>query len=91
MHPELTTISIHANDETTEEEWDQINAVLSQVQDEAVVYIKSEAERLGIDERYMSDIFYLRSRSRWTQEKEDYLISLAREGKPFPDILSGEF
>jgi hypothetical protein len=54
-------------------------------------YTIEEAEKLGVSIRAMSDILYLRTRSRWTQEKEDYLIKLAKEGKPLPNVMAGDF
>ena len=61
------------------------------LQEETDRAIEAEAETLGVSFNDMSLVHYLRSRSRWTQEKEDYLIELAREGKPLPNVLSGEF
>jgi hypothetical protein len=49
--------------------------------------IQNEADKLGISYGAMCDIHYLRTRSRWTQEKEDYLIKLDKEGKPGPNIM----
>jgi len=48
---------------------------------------RSKAKELGINEDAANDIVYLRGRSRWTQEKEDYLVKLAKEGKPLPNIM----
>lgn len=47
--------------------------------------IKSLSKELNVSEGCANDVFYLRSRSRWTQELEDQLIELHRKGTP-PDI-----
>ena len=50
-------------------------------------------ENLGVSEETASAIQYLRSRSRWTPEKELELIVRDKEGDPIPlgYVLSGEF
>ena len=48
--------------------------------------IDAVVEEFGISPDAAINICYLRTRSRWTQEKEDYLIRLAREYKPLPDM-----
>lgn len=68
-----------------------LDKAMNEWQDEMSLYIKSVATELNIGFGQAADIVYLRGRSRWTQEKEDYLIQLAREGKAFPDILGGAF
>ncbi len=64
---------------------------MNKMQDELVKYWSGVADELGIGYVDATSICYLRTRSRWTQEKEDYLISLAKEGKPLPNVMSGEF
>jgi hypothetical protein len=51
------------------------------------------AQDLGVSEETASSIQYLRTRSRWTQEKENELIARDKAGNPMdPDlVLSGEF
>ena len=66
---------------------EQFQSLMDHMAEENWKYIKSEARRLGIGEGAASDIVYLRSRSRWTQEKEDYLIRLAKAGKALPFIM----
>lgn len=50
-------------------------------------------ENLEVSEETASAIQYLRSRSRWTPEKELELIVRDRQGDPIPlgYVLSGEF
>lgn len=90
MHPKLTSFSVEipVNDE---EKMKDFNEMMGAVHDEQVEYIKTEAEKLGINEADMSLIFYLRTRSRGTQAKEDYLIQLSKDGKELPNVLAGEF
>jgi hypothetical protein len=69
------------------EAMDVFQKAMDEYHDELTHLIKKEAEELGIPIGAMSDVWYLRSRSRWTQEKEDYLIRLAKDGKPLPNIM----
>ena len=50
-------------------------------------------EEFGVSDETSSAIFYLRTRSRWTQAKEDELIRRDRAGNPISlgTVLSGEF
>jgi hypothetical protein len=48
-------------------------------------YFKSLAEELGCSVGCAGDVWYLRQRSRWTQELENELIRLHKEGTP-PNI-----
>lgn len=48
-------------------------------------YIDGVAKQLNVSSSCANDIVYLRSRSRWTQELEDELIKLHKEGNP-PNI-----
>lgn len=86
----MKTFRIEVQD-LAEGDLDALSEVMSEWQDEMVLHIRDEATKLGISYSAAADVVYLRTRSRWTQEKEDHLISLAREGKPLPDVLSGEF
>lgn len=49
------------------------------------------ARELEVSENCASSVIYLRTRSRWTQEKEDQLIQWDREGTELPNVFSGEF
>lgn len=51
------------------------------------------AERFGVSLDTAAAAIYLRSRSRWSVEKELELIERDRAGDPIPlsDVLSGEF
>lgn len=50
-------------------------------------YTKDEANKLGVSFGCALDIIYLRSRSRWTQEKENYLIYCDKNNIPSPNIM----
>lgn len=56
-------------------------------QDEMTKYYQQEAKRLGVSYEAAVDIIYLRSRSRWTQQKEDVLVKLALANKLFPPMM----
>jgi len=49
-------------------------------------YLKSLAEELQCSYACATDVWYLRQRSRWTQELEKELIRLYNEGTP-PNVL----
>jgi hypothetical protein len=53
--------------------------------DEIISYMETLAEELNCSTACAQDVWYLRQRSRWTQELEDKLILLYREGNP-PNI-----
>ena len=88
MKQESFSIEIPINEE---EAMDEFQKVMDDYHDETNRLIEEEANKLGISFFDMADIWYLRSRSRWTQEKEDYLIKLAKEGKELPNVLAGDF
>ena len=50
-------------------------------------HIREVAEKLGVSEGVAQDIVYLRTRSRWSQEKENHLLALAKAGQPLPNIM----
>lgn len=64
------------------EKMDKFQEAMDKVQDETNDYIRQLAIDLGVSEWCAMDVFYLRSRSRWTQELEDKLIRLYQEGNP---------
>ncbi len=85
MHPNHDSFSVEipVNDS---EEMVAFNKILEEYQDECAKYIEELSRKLGISFDAAGDIWYLRGRSRWTQEKEDYLILLAKNGKPLPNM-----
>ena len=54
--------------------------------DELVKYIDDLAVKLGVSSSVAGDIWYLRTRSRWTQRAEDELVRMAKAGEPMPNI-----
>jgi len=54
----------------------------SKVEDPFDEIIGDLAKELGVSKECASNVRYLRSRSRWTQELEDELIRLHKEGNP---------
>jgi hypothetical protein len=66
----------------TQEDW---NKVQDDYYNEIEEYIKYLAEKLNCSVACAGHVWYLRQRSRWTQELEDELIRLYNEGTP-PNI-----
>lgn len=69
----------------TKNDFDNLTELMAKVQDEMVKYVNKLATELNVSESCAADVYYLRSRSRWTQELEDKLIELHRKGTP-PNI-----
>ena len=65
----------------------QINALIHIICIETNAYIQKLAKELGINERTAADIYYLRSRSRWTKEEEQKIIDAYKSGNPIEDIF----
>lgn len=44
------------------------------------------SDELGVDDLWALDILYLRTRSRWTQELENKLVQMAKDGEQHPNM-----
>jgi len=90
MHPNMTVFStkVPANNE---EAMENFQKVVDSLGDAWFREEQKLASDLGISMNASSLILYLRTRSRWTQEKEDHLIMLDKEKKELPNVLAGEF
>jgi hypothetical protein len=88
-HPEVKTFCINIpSDENSLEKFQDVMDVWVEAE---VEYEEKVMKDLGISHKAASAICYLRTRSRWTQEKEDYLVKLDKEGKELPNVLAGDF
>lgn len=65
---------------------DEFQEFLDKVAEETINYISELAQKLNITEACAEDVWYLRTRSRWSQELEDKLIELHKAGTP-PNIM----
>ncbi len=81
---EAFCVEIPVNDPAAMNEF---NKAMDELQEAQYEYIKAEAVELGVSEHCASDIVYLRSRSRWTQEAEDELIRMDKAGEALPNIF----
>jgi SOS response regulatory protein OraA/RecX len=63
-----------------------MNDLFDAMQDAFVAETKETAEELEVDDAFASAIVYLRSRSRWTQELEDKLIQMCKNGESVPNM-----
>lgn len=64
---------------------EEINQIQDNYYNELESYLQSLAEELGVSSACAGDVWYLRQRSRWSQELENELIRLYNEGTP-PNI-----
>jgi hypothetical protein len=67
-------------DTSTVEGTAALNDAMNAWQDEQIKYIQQIAEELNISDYWAMQIAYLRTRSRHTQELENQLIDMARNG-----------
>jgi len=64
----------------------EFQKLMNKIQDENTNYCRNLAKTLGIPYGWATDIWYLRTRSRWTQELENELIRMAKAGEPGVNI-----
>lgn len=60
----------------------EFNKVMDEVHDANTQAIEDIAEEFGVDFQWAMDVWYLRTRSRWTEEVECELIRMAKAGEP---------
>ena len=77
---------IDLNEVSENEAWDKLQTIIDEVFNDYRIHIEEMAAKLGISLACAHNIFYLRERSRWTQDLEDELIRLHKEGNP-PNIF----
>jgi hypothetical protein len=86
------TFSVELHPENmSQEDWDKFNALMYKVQDGYQEEIDNIQEEHQISSACAAAVWYLRSRSRWTEEKEQQLINMDRRGEPIPNVGAGEF
>jgi len=92
MSDRMQTFSIEIPLED-EEKMEKFQEVMDDVVNETNFYIENLATTLGVNERVAADIWYLRTRARWTQELENQIIAAAKAGCPIDSgsILNGEW
>lgn len=89
-HPEMSSFSVDIGS-MNDTQMEAFNEAMADYQDKMVEYIKKISSNLDIPYGLAADIYYLRTRSRWSQEKEDLLIRIHREtGETDFSVLSGE-
>lgn len=90
--PKLTIIHGDGTEIHPESE-DELNQLMDAWQEDMMKEQVSIKDQFGVSLGTASAIQYLRTRSRYTPEKELLLITRDREGNPIPlmDVLSGRF
>jgi hypothetical protein len=83
----METYSVELPDPKNDKEvWDQFQSLMDSIQDEWNIAARELSDKLNISEADAHSILYLRTRSRWEQKKEDYLIWLGQNNKVLPNI-----
>ena len=70
---------------------EEFASVIQKMDEEAAERTAELRDGLRCSQECAEKISYLRSRSRWTLEKELHLLQLDSAGEPLPDVYSGEF
>ena len=83
---ETIVVSLTPEDLQNKEKMKEVNEFFGDLQDVTNGYCLKLAEELNVSDACARDVFYLRSRSRWSQKLENKLISLHRSGNP-PNIF----
>jgi hypothetical protein len=89
MHPNYRTFvaEMPVNDE---EKMREFQEAMDVYHDEVNKHIEKLAKELGVSDMQAGDIFYLRSRSRWSQELENRIIAAHKATKKNIVCTSGE-
>ena len=64
------------------EQMEAFQKVMDEIHAATCKYMQNLAKELDVDESCAADVWYLRTRSRWTHELEAELIRLHRAGTP---------
>jgi hypothetical protein len=80
MHPDLRTFSVNIPVDDTDAMKD-FQAAMDEVADAWNREVEKFAAENNVTWKCASDVMYLRTRSRWTQELEDRLMQLYKDGK----------
>lgn len=72
---------------------EELNRIMDEWQNAIIAEHTAISKEFGVSDNTASAIQYLRTRSRWTPEKELELIERDRAGNPIPlsNVTSGEF
>jgi hypothetical protein len=65
----------------------ELNKAMSEYCAELSEHIDNVADELGVSRKCANNIVYLRSRFRWTQRCEDWLIHCDKHGLEMPSIM----
>jgi len=92
MHPSNQVFSIDVtNTVDNEDSMEILCDMMEELQEAMILETKELSAELGISWSCANKIQYFRTRSRWTQEKEDELIFLDKTGMPLPCVFDGDF
>jgi len=77
----MSTLKVNLKKVDEEGSWAELQKFMNALHDETDEHIRKIAEELSITQDCAADVWYLRSRSRWTQDLEDKLIDLHKQGQ----------
>ena len=80
--PDMFSLELPDPNNMTKEQADALNEFMDAIFASYEAETKNIANSLGVSEKCASDIFYLRTRSRWTQELEAELIQFHKNNVP---------
>lgn len=83
----MESFSIAFPDPNDTEKMNDFQKIMDQATDAWNAEIRKVADEHKVSDGAAANILYLRTRSRWTQEKEDYLIWLAQNDQDSPNIM----
>ena len=80
----METFAIEMPKADDKKAWDAFNNLMQEIQEAQIKEMDNLSEELDISFNCASLIMYLRTRSRWTLEREQKLIQMDKEGKTLP-------
>lgn len=85
-HPDLKIMVIEVTDLSP----DQLNEAMDALDEARRLEVARIRDELDVSVEAADSIFYLRTRSRWSEDKEAMIVAAYRRGVELPDVYSGE-
>lgn len=86
------SFAVEMPDRDDVEGWKAFNEMMDEVNEASSKAIDNIMAEHQVDFQTANAVWYLRSRERWTQEKENELLEWKKvKSEQFPNVFSGEF